>query len=246
MNTIFEAYNLPVDGLIGFYRRLNEVITYPDGMTTSLGIVYWGQDEHLIEIERAIPIFIENGTPRFKDVMEAIRTPARSKKFSEKTNISKDILRILKHDIELWLPKAIQLDKFDFFQNNPNYTNEFSRIGLKDQLAVISAGQIPSQREKISLETSLDISTINEIVKYCDFYRTGKNLEHIRAKLYYDMGFDTWQKWANHSSEDIISKFIEYIQRKNLEEKRLIPWPKEVRNGIEWAKMHLEIFSVQW
>ena len=26
----------------------------------------------------------------------------------------------------------------------------------------------------------------------------------------------------------------------------LIPWPKEVRNGIERAKLHLETYKVQW
>jgi hypothetical protein len=34
--------------------------------------------------------------------------------------------------------------------------------------------------------------------------------------------------------------------RELLETVRLIPWPKEVRNGIEWAKLHLSIFAVAW
>jgi hypothetical protein len=73
-------------------------------MTTSLGIIYWGRDEHLEAIKRAIPRLREHGTLRFKDIWQAIRTPARSKKLSEQTGISKEILRILKHDIERWLP----------------------------------------------------------------------------------------------------------------------------------------------
>jgi hypothetical protein len=60
------------------------------------------------------------------------------------------------------------------------------------------------------------------------------------------MGMDTWQKWSESSSEAIISMFKEYVMENHLEGRRLIPWPKEVRNGIEWAKMHLEIYPVQW
>ena len=246
MSAIFEAYNLPVDRMAAFYQRLNQVITYPDGMTTSLGIIYWGKDEHLEDIQRAIPRLIENGLPRFHDVLLAIKTPKRSLQFSEQTGISKEILRILKHDFELWLPEAVSLDQMDWFQDHPDTSNRLSQVSLGDQLAIISAGQTPAQREQIALQTNLEAATVDEIVKYCDYYRSGKNLKHIRAKIYYDMGMDTWQKWAEGTSEAIIARFTEYIQEIHLEGERLIPWPKEVRNGIEWAKLHLEIFSVQW
>jgi hypothetical protein len=246
MSAIFDAYNLQVDGMVEFYQRLNKVIAYPDGMTTSLGIIYWGRDEHLAEIESAMPRFIENGLPRFNDVLQAIRTPARAKKLSEQAGIPEAILRILKHDIELWLPQSVSLDQIAWFQNNLECLNALSRMGLGDQLAVISAGQTPLQRESISLQTHLDGAATDEIVKVCDYDRTGKNLHYIRAKIYYEMGMDTWQKWAEQTSETIIALFTAYIQEHPLEGERLIPWPKEVRNGIEWAKMHLEIYSVQW
>jgi len=246
MNAVFDAYDLPVDSLVEFYQRMNQMITYPDGMTTLLGIIYWGRDVHLEEIERAIPRLIENGRPRFNDVWQAARTPACSKKLSEQTGISKEILRILKHDIELWLPKVVPLAQMEWFQNNQDCLRALSEMGLENQLAVISAGQTPPQREKLFLQTHLGIDTTDEIVKLCDYYRTGKNLDHIRAKIYYDMGMDTWQKWAEQTSEAIIARFSAYIQENPLEGERLIPWPKEVRNGIEWARMHLQIYSVQW
>lgn len=246
MSAIFEAYNLPVDRMAAFYHRLNQVITYPDGMTTSLGIIYWGKDEHLEDIQRAIPKLIENGMPRFHDVLLATKTPKRSLQFSEQSGFSKEIIRILKHDIGLWLPEAFSLDQMDWFQDHPGISNRLLQVSLGDQLAIISAGQTPAQREQIALQTNLEAATVDEIVKYCDYYRSGKNLKHIRAKIYYDMGMDTWQKWTEGTSEAIIARFKEYIHENHLDGERLIPWPKEVRNGIEWAKMHLEIFTVQW
>ena len=60
------------------------------------------------------------------------------------------------------------------------------------------------------------------------------------------MGLDTWQEWANAISEGVIAIFTDYIKRHDLEADRVIPWPKEVRNGIEWAKMQISIFEVEW
>jgi hypothetical protein len=245
MSAIYDAYNLPVEQLVELYHRLNQAITYPDGMTTSLGIIYWGRDEHLAEIERSIPRLIENGLPRLEDVLKASKTPAALKKLSVQSGILSDILRILKHDIELWLPKPVGLGQLGWFQDNPDCLAAFSGNGLEDQLAVISAGQTPVQRERLASQTNLDRTRVDEIVRLCDFYRTGKTLEHIRSKIYYAMGMDTWEKWAGATSEAIITRFTQYMQENPGLGERLIPWPKEVRNGIEWAKIHLEIFSIQ-
>ncbi len=246
MGAVFDAYDLPVDRLIDFYRRINKVITYPDGMTTSLGIIYWGRDEHLEAIKKAIPRLKEHGMLQFNDIWKASRTPARSKTLSEQTGISKEVLRILRHDIELWLPQSVSLDRLERFQSNPDDMNALRSLGLDNQLAVISAGQTPSRRRQLALQINRDAAVTHEIIKLCDYYRTATNLQHIRAEIYYEMGMDTWQKWSESSSEAIIRMFRQHLQKSRLTGQRLIPWPKEVRNGIEWAKMHLEVSSVQW
>jgi hypothetical protein len=215
-------------------------------MTTTLGILYWGRDAHLDEIERAIPRFIENGRQSFSDVWQAVRTPSGARKLSEQTGITWEILRILKHDIELWLPTAVLLAQMEWFQHHPACLKALADIGVDQQLVVISAGQTPAQREQLALQTRLDLKTTEEIVKQCDYYRTGKNLTHLRAKMYYEMGLDTWQKWAAQTSEAVIALFTAYLQANHLEGERLIPWPKEVRNGIEWARVHVGIYAVEW
>lgn len=246
MNAIFTAYDLPVDNLVAFYQRLTQPIRYPDGMVTSLGIIYWGRDEHLAEIDAAIPRLLENGLARFSAVVQAVRTPAQARKLAERAGISPETLRILKHDLELWLLQTVRLDQFEWFQENPPVGIAFAQIGLADQLVLISAGKTPPMRLALARQTNLDPLVIAEAVRLCDFYRTGKNLEHIRAKIYYAMGMDTWQKWVEANAEDIIALFTQYVQVNHLEGERLVPWPKEVRNGIEWAKLHLEIYTVAW
>jgi hypothetical protein len=123
LNTAFEAYNLELSQLVQFYQKLNQPITYSDGMTTSLGIVYWGRDEHLPELELAIPIIREAGPNRFHDLLESIRTPTRAREFAETTGISTSLLRILKHDIAMWLPISVPLEVFPYLSSKPTGYN---------------------------------------------------------------------------------------------------------------------------
>ena len=246
MSAVFDAYNLPTTSLVAFYERLNRPNTYPDGMTTSLGIIYWGRPEHLEALTQAIPRLVDAGTSHFSEVLEAIRTPARALKFAAQIGLPEPILRILKHDIELWLPIPVPLETFAWSPESTAALHALTLGGFADQLAVISAGQTPVQRKDLAQQARLDPATITECVKRCDAFRTGKNLNHIRARLYYAMGFDTWQKWAAADAAAIIARFDAYLQEHPQTGERLTPFPKEVRNGIEWARLHLERFTVEW
>ncbi|MBN1920704.1 MAG: hypothetical protein JW892_05630, partial [Anaerolineae bacterium] len=62
----------------------------------------------------------------------------------------------------------------------------------------------------------------------------------------YAMGLDTWQKWAESDAASIIARFAVYLEAHPQAGERLVPFPKEIRNGIEWARLHLETFTVQW
>lgn len=246
MRDILDSYDLDIDGFVEFYRKLNEPIAFPDGMVTSLGIVYWGRDEHIPSLASAIPRLKEEGIQRFRELLEAIRTPGRMKKFSQRTGLSQALLRVLKHDIELWLPKPVSLSALEPIQKYSGYLDTLAAEGVGNQLQMISRGQSSQSRQALSKQTGIPLEVIEEIVRCCDVYRMGSNLTHIRARIYYDMGLDTWQKWADSTSEEIIAAFAEYVESHGLEAVRLVPWPKEVRNGIEWAKHHLSVYAVEW
>jgi hypothetical protein len=246
MQDILEAYDLSVDNLIEAYQKLNEPIVFQDGMVTSLGIVYWGKEEHMPALRNAIPCLKAEGIHRFRALREAIRTPGRMKLLSQQTGISPDVLRILKHDLELWFPKPVPLSEMELIQNYSIHLDTLVRAGIENQLQLIARAQLPQSRKLLSKQMDIPLEMLEEIVKCCDIYRMGSNLKHIRTRIYYEMGLDTWQKWACSTSEEIIESFTEHIQLNGLETVRLVPWPKEVRNGIEWAKHHLSIFAVKW
>jgi hypothetical protein len=106
VNDIFAAYNLDIDDLGEFYRKLNEKITFADGMVTSLGIIYWGRDDYIPALSGAIPQIKAEGIHRFSELQDALRTPGRLKKFAQQTGLSPQILRILQHDLDLWAAQS--------------------------------------------------------------------------------------------------------------------------------------------
>ncbi|OGN91300.1 MAG: hypothetical protein A2Y88_01400 [Chloroflexi bacterium RBG_13_48_10] len=246
MNGVFTAYDRILDEIADFYQKLNTPIHYPDGMVVVIDTIYWGRVRHYSSFMNAIPHLKIQGIEKFSQLLEASRTPGRMKKLAQQTGISAEVLRILKHDIEQWLPKNVALSLLEPIQKYKEHIDQLTHFGIIDQLQMISMGQTPLARDALAQQTGIPFSSIAEIVKCCDFYRTGTNLSHIRSRIYYEMGLDTWQKWADSTAEGIIAKFADYVHIHNLETVRLIPWPREVRNGIEWARLHLGIFKVEW
>ncbi len=246
MKNVFIAYDLDISGLIAFYSKLNTPVAYPDGMQVTLDTLYWGREKHYPDIAQAIDRMQQMGIAHLSQLLDAVRTPARAKKFTQLSAIPEEILRVLKHDIALWLPQPVQINLLEPIQKYAPPVSELGKAGIGDQLQMISMTKTQPMRESLAEQTGIPLESIVDITRCCDFYRTGRNLDHIRSRIYYDMGFDTWQKWASSTSEEIITRFTDYIKRNNLESERLIPWPREVRNGIEWARLHLSIYAVEW
>ena len=246
MNNILEAYDLPIHDLLSFYHRLNTAIPYPDGMLITLDTLYWGREKHYPALTHAIPLLQQHAVEQFSQLHDAIRTPGKMKKFASQSGIASEILRILRHDLALWLPQPVPLDAFEPLAKYAPAIQALAQVDVSDQLQVLSQAQRPAMRIALAEKANIDLQPLNEITRLCDLYRTGRNLGHIRDQIYYDMGLNTWQKWAAASSAEIIASFSEYVRQHNLEAVRLVPWPREVRNGIEWARLHLSIFSVEW
>jgi hypothetical protein len=243
---IFKSYDYKIERLVGWYKKLNAVISYPDGMTTSLGIVYWGREGIYAELEKAVPRLKAEGLGTFSRLLEAVATPGRMQKASERTGVSPGLLKVLKHDLGLWLPKAVPLEQIDSLQVHARYFKPLAAAGIQNQLQLLSSARTPPERKALARQTGIPIRTLAEMVKWCDLHRLGSNLKYIRTRIYHDMGWDTWQKWADSKAEEIMRHFAGYTRRKGLDAARLTPGPKEVRNGIEWAKLHLKLFAVEW
>jgi hypothetical protein len=245
-NSIFEAYDLPTRHLVSFYQRLNTPIPYPNGMQVTLDTLYWGREVHYPALLMALSVLELRGIEKLSQLHKAIRTPGKMKKFAAESGITVDILRILKHDLGLWLPQPVPLSVIKPLEKYSPAIQALAQVSISNQLQLLSQAQTRPMRSSLAQKANIDLEILNEVTRLCDMYRTGRNLAHIRDQIYYDMGLNTWQKWTESSSEAIIARFSEYILQHNLEAVRLLPWPREVRNGIEWARLHLSIFAVEW
>ncbi|HNZ01912.1 MAG TPA: DUF4332 domain-containing protein [Anaerolineaceae bacterium] len=246
MTDIREAYNLALEEWGALCRRLNQPIRYPDGMEILPGVIYWVREPHYTRLDAALEQFQAAGIERVQGVLDALRTPRRMQEAAARTGADPEILRILKHDIAMWLPVPIPLTETELALQHPAQLAALERLGVDTQLAVLSRCQLPEERRELASRANIHPAQLMDICCWCDFYRTGTNLNHIRSRLYYAMGLNTWQKWAQASSGEVIARFAAYIRQQGMSDERLVPFPREVRNGIEWAKLHLSIFAVTW
>ena len=246
MNRIIEAYNIKTDKIPDLYKMLNNEIEYAEGLKTSLGIIFWGKYESFNEIKNTIPKLLRVNINDIATLYEKIKTKGKMKIFIEESSISDNILKVLKHDIELWMPKAIDISLLPILKERTKEIYLLNEKGIKSQLDLLSDCEDKNERIKLSKEIKLDIDLLNEIIKICDYFRMGNKVNAIRPILYYKMGYDTFERWAKSDYKSIIKSFEQYLKENGLVGKYLVPFPKEVTNGIEWSKVHDRIFKVKY
>jgi hypothetical protein len=246
MENLLAAYNIKIEVLLEFYQQLNQEFEYEPGKTSSLGIIYWGKTELLQELPHACTVIMQSGISDICSLYDVVRTPAKIKKYTNAHKINEKLLRILTHDIKLWLPQRTELWNIPILKDHPDDIQKLEAAGIGDQIVFLSEGQKKAERLKLSKKINMDSETITEYIRVCDFFRMGGKMDAIRPILYYQMGYNTNEKWATASPIDIIHCFEAYLKENGLIGKYLVPFPKEVGNGIAWAKVHQKLFLVDY
>jgi len=246
MNKIIEAYNIKIEKIPELYEMLNNEIEYAKGLTTSLGIVFWGKSEFYNEIKKSIPNLLRTNINDIVTLYEKIKTKGKMERFIVESSIENNILRVLKHDIELWMPKSVDISLLPILKEKTKETLILNKKGIKTQLDFLSDFEDKNERIKLSKEIKLDIALLDEFIKICDYFRMGSKVNAIRPILFYKMGYDTFEKWAKSDYKSIIKRFEQYLKENGLIGKYLVPFPKEIANGIEWAKVHDRLFKVKY
>ena len=67
-------------------------------------------------------------------------------------------------------------------------------IGIANVEQILAAGKTPKDREALSKQTGVPLAVILELVKLSDLSRLGA-IKSVRARLYYDAGLDTPEKF---------------------------------------------------
>lgn len=105
--------------------------------------------------------------------------------------------------------------------------------GIVNVEHMVKAGKTPDERKKLARQTGIPLKAILELVKLSDLSRLGA-IKSVRARLYYDAGLDTPEKFKKWKMEDLRQMLVEFVQRTGFE--GIAPLPKELNNAIETAK----------
>jgi len=106
-------------------------------------------------------------------------------------------------------------------------------IGIVTVDQMLVAGKTPSARQQLVNQTGISLQTILELVKLSDISRVGA-IKSVRARLYYDAGLDTPEKFTQWEPEALRQYLVEWVKRTGFD--GIAPLPKEIRNAIEKAR----------
>jgi hypothetical protein len=135
--------------------------------------------------------------------------------------------------------KPFKLKKFRGIQEE--HSDALASHGVLDVDKMLEAGKTPELREELAERTGLDIKVIEELVKLSDLARI-QGLKAVRARLYYDAGFDTLEKLRTVSQEDLLRITRDFVERTKFN--GIAPLPKEALSAIATAKKLSDI--VEW
>ncbi len=106
-------------------------------------------------------------------------------------------------------------------------------IGIVTVEQMLVAGKTPEARQQLAEQTGIPLQTILELVKLSDLSRLGA-IKSVRARLYYDAGLDTPDKFTQWEPDALRQMLVEFVERTGFD--GIAPLPKELRNAISKAR----------
>lgn len=121
----------------------------------------------------------------------------------------------------------------DFRGINSKHLKALESFGIKNAEKMVNQGSTQSQRKKLSKELNIPLKSITEIVKLSDLSRI-RGFKGIRARLYYDAGYNTLDKLAACEPEKLQKELEGFVEKTKFD--GIAPLQKEIVSTIEQAK----------
>jgi hypothetical protein len=121
----------------------------------------------------------------------------------------------------------------DFRGVDPDNVARLEAIGIKSADQMLAAGCTAADREALARRTGIAPQAILEYVKLSDLSRIG-GLKTVRARLYYDGGFDTLDKIAAADPEEMRAALVAFVERTGFD--GIAPLPKEAASTVAAAR----------
>jgi hypothetical protein len=103
--------------------------------------------------------------------------------------------------------------------------------GIKTSRELVQAGKTEEERKRLCEQTGIPYDDLLELVKLSDLSR---KWGPKRARLYYDAGYDTFDKVAEMDTEKFRESIIEYVEKTGVD--YAPPTSSEALSAVEGAK----------
>lgn len=121
----------------------------------------------------------------------------------------------------------------DFRGVDPHGVARLEELGIVTVDDMLAAGRSPQARRELAQRSEVSPEAIVELVKLSDLSRLGA-IKAVRARLYYDAGLDTPDKFAQWEPEALREMLVEWVKQTGFD--GIAPLPKELRNAVEKAR----------
>jgi hypothetical protein len=129
----------------------------------------------------------------------------------------------------------------DFRGVHADHAAALAALGIADIVKMLEVGKTPELRRKLAQKIGLEVKVIDELVKLSDLARI-PGVKGIRARLYFDAGFDLLDNLRHVTSDKLLQITREFVETTGFD--GIAPLPKEALSAIETAKKLPDV--VEW
>lgn len=172
------------------------------------------------QMDERFKILDVNSIQNLQDLANSLKTPKKAKEFAIKSGLPLDYLLILRREVNSYLPKPVNLEKFPGIKNDT--LTKLNRIGIKNTAHLFKRVKTEEDRKELSYEISINNEKIMELTKLTDLSRV-KWVGPIFARIFLDSGTDTVEKLSKANAESLykelvkINSTLEYTKAKFIE-----------------------------
>jgi len=164
------------------------------------------------EVESRFKKLEKQGISNLEELQKALKKKDELKEFALKADISEDYLVILVREINSINPKPNKIK--DFIGISPDIAIKLEEIGVKNTPRLYDKVISIQKRKELADKIGISESVMLELTKLTDLSRI-KWVGETFARMLYDVGYDTAEKFANSDYEEAYEK----IKKLNNEKK---------------------------
>ncbi len=184
------------------------------------------------QIDNRFKILESKGIKNLNDLQISLKTPKKAKEFAEKSGLPQDYILILRREVNSYLPKPVNLEKFPGIEKDT--LSKLNSVGIKNTAHLFKIIKTHEDRIKLAAETRINPEEIMELTKLTDLSRV-KWIGPIFARIFLDSGTDNVEKLSKTDAKTLYKKLVEINDKNKYTKSKFIE--NDVELCIKVSKM---------